>query len=125
MRDEKHVILIIDDDLDYLLGIRTVLESAGYEVAEATGAEEGLRLFKALAPDLVIVDLMMEEVDAGTKLVKELKTIGSDVPVYMHSVVGDHLSLSTDCASLGLAGVFQKPIDNDRLLDIVGRELGA
>ena len=40
------------------------LEAAGYEMVEASSAEEGLRLFKSDPPDLVIVDLMMEEVDS-------------------------------------------------------------
>jgi CheY-like chemotaxis protein len=61
-------------------------------------------------PDLILVDLMMEEVDAGTNFVKELKALGNTRPVYMLSSVGDALTLSTDYAALGLAGVLQKPI---------------
>ncbi len=124
MQDGKHVILIIDDDEDFLLGIRTVLESAGYAVAEATSAEDGLQKFKEVAPDLVILDLMMEEVDSGAKLARELSALGEDVPIYMYSVVGDQMSLTTDLTSLGLEGVFQKPLANERLLEIIAGKLG-
>jgi len=124
MQEDKHVILLIDDDRDFLLGIRTLLESAGYTVAEATTAAEGLSVFKEVAPDLVIVDLMMEEVDSGAMLVQELKAVRSDVPIYMYSVVGDNLSVTIDPVSLGLEGVLQKPMQNERLLEIIATRLG-
>ena len=111
MRDGKHVILCVDDDQDLLDVIRLVIESEGYIMAEATTAEDGLRRFKEEKPDFILVDLMMEEVDAGTNLVKELKALGDTTPVYMLSSAGDALHQSTDCAALGLNGVLQKPID--------------
>ena len=45
----------------------------GYAMLEALSAEEGLKVFRREKPDLVLVDLMMEEVDAGTSFIKELK----------------------------------------------------
>ena len=69
---EQKIILYVDDDQDYLDMLRAIIESEGYEMVEARSAEEGLQLFREVAPDLVIVDLMMEEVDSGTSFVKEL-----------------------------------------------------
>ena len=123
MHDGKHVILCIDDDDDVLYALRLVLEKNGYEMLEARTAEEGLRVFKQAKPDLIIVDLMMEEVDAGTSCVKELKLAGNAAPVYMLSSVGDNLNMTVDYAELGLAGVFQKPIDNTTLLSILKANL--
>jgi DNA-binding response OmpR family regulator len=123
MQDGKHVILYIDDDPDYRDAVRAILESNGYSMAEAESAEDGLRVFEQSNPDLVIVDLMMEEIDAGTSFVKELHAKGSEVPIYMLSSVGDDLSLNTDYASLGLDGVFQKPIDAGTLLSVLGSKL--
>ncbi len=111
MRDDRHVILYIDDDQDCLDAMRAIVESAGYVVVEARSAEDGLRVYRREHPDLIIVDLMMEEVDAGTALVKELKALGNEAPVYLLSSLGDTLALTTDVAALGLAGVLQKPID--------------
>ena len=119
MTEKKKVILYIDDDQDYLDMLRAIIESEGYEMVEARSAEEGLQLFKEVGPDLVIVDLMMEEVDSGTSFVKELKVAGSGVPIYMLSSVGDNLSMTIDPVELGLDGVFQKPIDGRTLLTVL------
>jgi len=124
MQDGKHVILYIDDDPDYLDAVRIILESGGYIMVDAPSAEDGLRVYQEANPDLIIVDLMMEEVDAGTLFVKELRLLGNTAPVYMLSSVGDHLNLSTDYSSLGLAGVFQKPIDANTLLAVLKKKLG-
>jgi DNA-binding response OmpR family regulator len=118
------LILYVDDDPDYLEAVRVILESAGYEMAEASSAEEGLQVYKQRRPDLVIVDLMMEEVDSGTAFVKELRLQGNQAPIYMLSSVGDSMSLSVDHVALGLAGVFQKPIDRATLLGVVRARLG-
>lgn len=123
MHDHKYVILCVDDDEDILFALRLVLEQSGYEMLAARTAEEGLKVYKESDPDLLIVDLMMEEVDAGTAFVKELKALGNTAPVYMLSSVGDNLNLSTDYAELGLDGVFQKPIDNHTLLSILKMRL--
>ncbi|NLX23505.1 MAG: response regulator [Phycisphaerae bacterium] len=123
MKDGKHVILYIDDDQDFLDAVRTILESNGYAMAEASSAEEGLKVYKETQPDFIIVDLMMEEVDAGTNFVKELRAMGNKSPIYMLSSVGDNLSISTDYAALGLNGVFQKPIEPATLLSVLKAKL--
>ncbi len=116
MQDGKHVILCVDDDPDFLEAMQLILEASGYVMAPAASAEEARKIYKQVNPDLLIVDLMMEEVDAGTALVTDLKALGNTAPIYMLSSVGDGLSLSADYSQLGLAGIFQKPIDNDMLL---------
>lgn len=123
MQNGKHVILVIDDDADVRYALRVVLEGNGYVVCEAPTAEEGLKAYKQHKPDLLIVDLMMEEVDAGVSFVKELKALGNAAPIYMLSSVGDNLNMNTDYAELGLDGVFQKPIDNKVLLSILSAKL--
>ena len=123
MQDGKYVILYIGDDQDYLDSVRVILESDGYAMVEARSAQEGLKVFEATEPDLVIVDLMMEEVDAGTRFVKDLRAIGGEVPIYMLSSVGDNLHMSTDYTALGLAGVFQKPLNADSLLAVLKSKL--
>jgi DNA-binding response OmpR family regulator len=123
MQDGKHVILVVDDDPDIRYALKVVLEGRGYIMVEAATAEEGLRVYKESKPDLLIVDLMMEEVDAGVGFVKELRVLGNQAPVYMLSSVGDDLTMSTDYSELGLAGVFQKPLNNDILLSILAAKL--
>jgi DNA-binding response OmpR family regulator len=123
MRDGKFVILYVDDDPDFLEGMRTVLEASGYIMVEADSAETGIPVFKKEEPDLILLDLMMEEVDAGTAFVRELQRLGANVPILMVSSVGDNLSLSADYAELGLDGIFQKPVDPDILLTVLKSKL--
>ena len=125
MSKRKPIILYVDDDPDYREVVRTMLESGGYEMVEAATGEEGLQVYKERKPDLVIVDLMMEEVDAGTNLVKELRLLGNTAPIYMLSSVGEGLNLTVDYATLGLAGVFQKPIDRGTLFAVLKAKLGT
>ncbi len=119
MSDKKARILCIDDDPDVLEFLKIVLEGAGYEFVGAAGAEEGLEAYRARRPDLVIVDLMMEEVDSGAGFAKELRLLGNRAPVFMLSSVGDNLNLATDTVPLGLTGVFQKPLSADHLLTVL------
>ena len=123
MQEGKHVILVLDDDPDILEALRILLEANGYIMVGAATGEEGLKVCEESDPDLIIVDLMMEEVDAGTSFVRELRAAGHAPPIYMLSSVGDSFHLSTDYAELGLSGVFQKPIDPDTLLTILKRKL--
>ena len=123
MKDNKHVILYVEDDPDFRNSMRTVLEANGYIMIEASTGEEGIRKFKSEQPDLVLLDLMMEEVDTGTAIVRDLKLAGCDVPIFVYSSAGDALQMSTDYTDLGLAGVLQKPVDFNVLLSLLKSKL--
>ena len=124
MQDGKHVIMCIDDDPDIRDSLKIMLEANGYVFVDASTAEEGVAVFREAKPDVVIVDLMMEEVDAGTNFVRELKLLGCEVPIFMLSSVGDSLSSMTDTTELGLSGVLQKPVSPDALLALLRDRLG-
>lgn len=123
MQNGKKVILYIDDEQDFRDAVRVILEANGYVMVEAPSAESGLRVYRETNPDLVIVDLMMEEVDSGTSFVRDLQALGNTAPVYMLSSVGDRLNMNVDYSSLGLAGLFQKPIDPATLLTVLRTQL--
>lgn len=123
MKDDTYVILCIDDDDDVLLSLRMVLEKNGYAVLEARSGEEGLSVYRKEAPDFIIVDLMMESIDAGKNFAKELKLLDNEAPVYMLSSAGDSLVQNVDFIGLGLQGVFQKPIDTRVLLSTLENKL--
>ena len=123
MQDGKFVILCIDDDPDILESLKVVLEANDYVVITAPSAEEGLRVYKESGPDLLIVDLMMEEIDAGTSFVKELQALGNEAPIYMLSSTGDTLQSTVSYGDLGLTGVFQKPINPNVLLTLLRAKL--
>lgn len=116
MKDGKFVVLCIDDDDDVLLSLKMVLEQNGYGVLQANSGEDGLSMYKKEAPDCIIVDLMMESIDAGKNFARELQRLDNTVPVFMLSSAGDMLAKNVDYSEYGLHGVFQKPIDTKYLL---------
>jgi len=120
----KGRILYVEDDPDYREAVRAILEAAGYEVVEAVSAEEGLAAFREAPPDAALVDLMMEEVDAGITLTKELRAAGASIPVFLLSSVGDALSLERATEELGVVAILQKPIRAETLVGILRSKLG-
>jgi DNA-binding response OmpR family regulator len=74
-------VLVIEDDPDIALGVRTVLGRNGFEVTTAAEGREGLRVFHSEHPDIVILDVGLPEMDGWTVLerIREL----SEVPVLM------------------------------------------
>jgi DNA-binding response OmpR family regulator len=125
MRDGKFVVLCVDDDPDILATLRMVLEANGYRMVGAQSAAEAMVRFEEEQPDLVIVDLMMEQVDTGTTVVKQLREKGAHVPMYLLSSVGDELAEMVDTVALGLSGVFQKPLEPRFLLRTLEAKLAS
>jgi len=120
---EKKTILIIDDDPDIRSALRIVLEAAGFSVGEASSGAEGLAAAERVEPDAVVVDLMMETVDAGSRLSQDLKAKGFGGPIYLLSSAGESVRFNIDARELGLAGIFQKPLDHGVLVRTLKKTL--
>jgi hydrogenase maturation protease len=122
MGDEQKTILIIDDDADLRASMRIVLEAAGFSVGEAADGEEGFKVADKIKPDAVIVDLMMETVDSGSKVTSRLKEKGYKGPMYLLSAAGDAVRYNIDAREMGLAGIFQKPVDHKVLIKTLKKQ---
>ena len=120
---KKKTILTIDDDPDIRATLRIILESEGFSVGEAANSQEALKIAERINPDAIIVDLMMEDVDSGSIVAQKLKEQNYQGPVYMLSAAGDTVKYNIDTRELGLAGVFQKPIDPSMLVKTLKRKL--
>jgi DNA-binding response OmpR family regulator len=125
MAEREPLILYVDDDPDYRMAVRQLLEANGLHMIEAADGESGFRAFREHKPDLVIVDLMMEEVDSGVNFMREVRATGSKTPVYLMSSVADALATTTNPADLGFAGVVQKPLGKSWLMAIVRTHFNA
>lgn len=66
-------ILMIDDDVNLVAVFRLVCEAKGYEFHSAGSAVEGLAAIEAVEPDLIILDVIMEDFVAGFRVVSELR----------------------------------------------------
>ncbi len=123
MKDGKYVVLCVDDDVDLLDSMRIILEDADFVVETAPTAMAGFSAYQDTQPDLMIVDLMMEEVDAGTSLVKDIRARSGKLPIFMLSSVGDSLHRNVSYADLGLSGLLQKPVDPRALVQALRAKL--
>lgn len=83
--DKKKKILLVDDDLDLLEQHKALFESRGYHVVTADNSKKGWELFKAEKPYAAILDLIMEEHDAGFILSYKIKkdSYGKNIPVFV------------------------------------------
>lgn len=72
---EKIKILLVDDDPDLIIAVKTILENNNYEVFPAYNKKEGLEELIDKKPDLAILDVMMEEKHDGFDLARAIKKI--------------------------------------------------
>ena len=80
-------VLVIEDDRDISLGIRTVLGRSGFEVASSADGKEGLRAFHVARPDLVVLDIGLPTLD-GWEVLERIRDL-SDVPVLILTAHGN------------------------------------
>jgi two-component system, OmpR family, response regulator len=96
MKPSKITILIVDDDLDYLMQTRIKIEKFGYKTITADSQREAELILDKIKPDLAIIDLMMENEDSGFILSYKLKKKYPDVPVIIATAVAAETGISFD-----------------------------
>jgi DNA-binding response OmpR family regulator len=89
-------ILIVDDDPDIVDAGRLVLEREGYEVEGAPNRADGMKKLEESKPDLLILDVMMEEPDDGLRMAREIRKSGNTVPIIMLTSVNAAMGLNID-----------------------------
>jgi CheY-like chemotaxis protein len=119
-------ILVIDDDPDIVLSVRTTLETAGHQVIDAPNGREGLEKIRADTPDLIILDVMMDTSTEGFQLALRLRNPDptSDlaefgrIPILMLTAIHSTtpLRFEPDIDYLPVELFVDKPIDPDDLL---------
>ena len=87
MSRAKATILCIDDHWNGLIGRKMLLEQSGYRVLEASGGDEGLKLFRSHPVDAVVLDYQMPGMN-GDVVAEKMKRINSDVPIVLLSAYG-------------------------------------
>ncbi len=86
-------VLVVDDDRAVRESLRRSLEFNGYDVALAADGAEALARIAGVAPDVVIMDVMMPRLD-GIEATRALRTAGNDVPILVltaRDAVGDRV----------------------------------
>jgi excisionase family DNA binding protein len=111
------LVLVVDDDPQVREVVRINLEMEGYAVVEAGNAEEGLKAVEDDAPDLVLLDVMMPQVDGWEMLrrVQERHGVGS-IPVVMFSGQLES-EAQREAEARGAQGFVGKPFDLRALIE--------
>jgi two-component system alkaline phosphatase synthesis response regulator PhoP len=86
----KKKILIIEDEQDLIKGLKLNLSDEGYDVDWAVNGAEGLRKAIEEAPDLIILDIMLPEMD-GLEVCRKLRQKSIDIPIIMLTAKGGEI----------------------------------
>ena len=133
-RTSKKKILVIDDDKDYCRSVQVLLETEGYEVCCASSGSQGLEMAIALKPDLIVLDVMMENMWAGYEVSQTLKFRSGyesirRVPIVMVSSIEEHpaerFARSSDPSMVGPDVYLTKPLDVRAFVEIIRSLLKA
>jgi len=96
MQPGNRTLLIVDDDVDFLLQTRIKLEQMGYKTVTAESQREAELILEKTKPDLAILDLMMENEDSGFILSYKIKKKYPDVPVIIFTAVAMETGITFD-----------------------------
>src|SRR3954464_7648519 len=112
-------ILIVDDEPNVRLVIRTALEAAGHLVSEASDGPTALDLLGREGLDLALLDLRMPDVD-GMEVLRRLRDAGNDVPVVIVSAHGSIPDV-VGAMRLGAVDFLPKPVTPAAIREVVDR----
>jgi CheY-like chemotaxis protein len=132
---EEAKVLIVDDDPDIVEALKMTLEANRYKVFTAANGTEGLKQVKAIKPDLIILDVMMDTVTEGFQVSYQLRNADpkseyfpySKIPILMLTAIVEkkHMKFSTqkDGDFLPVDDFVEKPIRPQVLLEKVKKLL--
>ncbi len=113
------MILVVEDERTIRELVIAVLEEEGYAAVGAADGREALATIEEVAPDLVLMDVMMPGLDGpGAYLAIRARPAGIAIPVVLMSAAADPARLPP-----GIAAFLPKPFDLGHLLDLVAQTL--
>jgi len=119
---KSKLILLVDDDPDFLEQNRGVLAASGYRVSCFSDPQEALQAAEREPPQLVVSDLMMKALDSGFTLARELKARYPRLPVILVTAAASQRGFdfsprgSEDLAAMNADAFFDKPVAPDKLI---------
>jgi len=121
----QKTILSADDSASMRQMVKLTLSAAGYHVIEAVDGKEALEKAKAGGVHLVLTDLNMPNMD-GLALIRELRTLPAykGVPIIFLTTESD-AAKKNEAKIAGATGWIVKPFQQDQLLGVVKKVLGA
>ena len=118
---KKARILVVDDELSARSGLAKLLDQEGYEVETAADGVQALALVADKAPNLIVTDLKMPNMD-GMELLAKVREQYPDIPTIVTTAFGE-VSSAVLAMRAGAEDYLTKPVDFDALLLAVERAL--
>ncbi len=118
-------ILMVDDDLEFLEASKSLLEGKGYEVKTLNNVKDAEIYMQDEEPDLILLDIMMEEADDGINFAHKLRRGDFKGPIIMLSAVGKVTGFEYGrCdAVLPCDDFLEKPITPQVLIEKVNKHI--
>jgi len=107
-------VLVVDDEASIRESLRMILEFEGYKVEEAGNGAQALVKVAEKAPDAILLDIKMPEMDGMTALTA-MRERGYEMPVLMVSGHAD-VATAVEATRRGAFDFFEKPLQRDRIL---------
>ncbi|OAI42266.1 hypothetical protein AYO40_00030 [Planctomycetaceae bacterium SCGC AG-212-D15] len=111
-------LLVVEDNLVEREGLATLLRREGYKVALAAGGIEGLDLLLKYKPDLILLDMLMQDGD-GWRFLEQRRRYPECQNIPAILVTGLPVACEPWAETLGVVGLVKKPVDLDQLLEMV------
>jgi DNA-binding response OmpR family regulator len=113
-------IAIIDDDPDIIEATSMLLNAKGYNVVTAGNVPDALELIEKEKPDLMILDVMMEEPDDGFYLANKFRKNGITTPIIMLTSVAKATGMFFGTDTVPVNEFLEKPVPPAKLLEKIG-----
>ncbi len=107
-------VLVVDDEENLRLVLRTFLKRQGYEVEVADNGESALEMVESFGPDFILTDVRMPKM-GGLDLLSTLRAKGNEATVVVMSAYGN-IDLAIEAMKAGAYDYVQKPFKNDEIL---------
>lgn len=114
-------ILIVDDDPDVVETCSLFLQKEGYELVSANSREEGMKQVESFSPDLLVLDVMMEQPDDGIAMAQDLRRKGFKKPILMLTSIGKvtGMDYGKDDSVVPVDAFIEKPAKPEELVSQV------
>ncbi|RLB63422.1 MAG: sigma-54-dependent Fis family transcriptional regulator [Deltaproteobacteria bacterium] len=107
-------VLVVDDEENLRLVLRTFLKRQGYQVEVADNGETALEMVESFGPDFILTDVRMPRM-GGLDLLATLRAKGNEATVVVMSAYGN-IDLALEAMKAGAYDYVQKPFKNDEIL---------
>ena len=121
--EPKFLILVVDDSADNVAMISLFLQQQGYRVVTAGNGEDAIAIATQMMPNLILMDINLPALDGlgATRRIRENDAL-RDIPVVAITAFGTE-GFQRAAYDVGVAGYLTKPLDLDRMHQLIARLL--